>query len=214
MVPFSRLPLRFSLVACLIAAPVLAAGIPASNPTTQAGLSSPKDAFRTYTTALQNGDRNGVSAAVILSDKVQKLIDGQIAYSAIEAKFRAAAVKAFPDADKDLPDNFPASLAAIDSADVKIDGDTATLTTKQTMQPVKLRRQDGVWKVDLAAMYGDAVIDEVINFRKAFAEVMEQVTDDVGHGKFTDYNDVRSNLEQRLKMRLAMPPADEATTKP
>jgi len=210
MVLFNRLP----LIACLAAAPVLAAGVATTKPATQANLSSPKEAFRAYTTALKNGDRDGVSAAVVLNDKVQKLVDGQITYGAIEAKFREATVKAFPDAGKDLPDNFAASLAAIDSADVKIDGDTATLTTKQTMQPVKLRRQAGVWKVDLAAMYGDAVIDEVIAFRKAFADVMEQMTDDVAHGKFTDYNDVRSNLEQRLKMRLAMPPADEATTKP
>lgn len=187
-----------------------------ADPTTSpdVDLSSPKSAFRAYTTALMNGDHNGVMRTVIASPKGQKMLDGQMAYNAVEKRFRAATVKAFPDSAKELPDPFTDTLASIDAAEVATAGDTATLTSKQTMQPVKLKKQDGNWKIDLSAMYGDEVIDEVIQFRKALSDVMEGMTEDVTNGKFTDYNDVRSNLETHVKMRLAMPPAEDATTKP
>ena len=177
-------------------------------------LSSPKATFRAYTTALMQGDRPGVMQTVIASAKGQKMLDGQIAYNTVEKRFRAATIKAFPESAKELPDPFADTLASIDAAEVSTNGDAATLSSKQTMQPIKLKKQNGNWKVDLSAMYGDEVIDEVIQFRKALSDVMEGMTEEVASGKFTDYNDVRSNLETRVKMRLAMPPADESTTKP
>ena len=197
-----------------LAAACIAINFMSSAARADADLSSPKSAFKTYTTALAQNDHATLAQAVIATAKGQQMLDGQMAYNEIEKTFRAATVKAFPDAAKELPDPFAGLLASIETADVTIDGDTATLTSKQTMQPVKLKKQNGNWKVDLSAMYADGVVDEVILFRKALSDVMQGMTDEVQSGKFTDYNDVRSGLEQRVKMRLAMPPAEESTTKP
>jgi hypothetical protein len=191
-------------LACIIAGAVVAA---------EPDYTSPKAAFQTYTAALAAGDAAAAKASVVSNDKIDKLLDGQIAYAAREKKFRDAIIKRFPDEAKNLPDPSVENLKAIEKADVKVDGDTATLTTTQTPGPVKLQRVDGKWKVDLVSMYPPDNIEQVVRFRTALGEIIEDMTPEIEAGKFKTYDDVKTNLESRMKMRIALP-QDEATTRP
>ena len=96
---------------------------------------------------------------------------------------------------------------------VKIEQDSATLLPRDATDPVKLCRVDGVWKVDLNAMYAGPVLDEIEQFRAALRDTMTAVTADVTAGKFKSYGEVQSDLETRVKMKLATPDAS-STTRP
>jgi hypothetical protein len=176
--------------------------------------SSPKAAFRTYTQALANEDAKALKESVISSDKIDTLLDGQISYTGIERKFRLAILKAYPAAARDLPDPAQQTLDAIEKAEVKIDNDSATLVTKDNLEPVRLQKIDDKWKVNLRAMYADDAVEDVILFRKALADVMEDMTPDVEAAKYKNFDDVKNTLEMRVKMRIALPQSEDATTKP
>jgi hypothetical protein len=177
--------------------------------------STPKNAFRTYTQSLASGDAKTLKQAVIADKKQEQLLANQLTYTATEKRFREACIKAFPAARKDLPDPTEQTLAGIEKSEVKIEGETATLTTRESLEPVRLRRVEGKWKVDLSAMYDDTAVDDVLLFRTALATVMEDMTVDIGKGKYKSFDEVRNTLEMRVKMRMALPPAEESpTTKP
>ncbi len=193
---------------------VVAVGLMASLVMADADYATPKGAFRTYTKALADGDAATLKNSVIASAKHDQLLDSQIAYAPIEKKFKAACIKSYPASAKELADGTPEMLKAIDDADVKIDGETATLNTRLSTEPVQLKKVDGRWKVDLASMYGTDAVDEVLLFRKALGEVMTDMLPDVEASKYKDFNEVKNTLEMRVKMRTALPPSDDATTKP
>jgi len=175
--------------------------------------STPKAAFRAYTVALAAGDKSVREMVIAGPDQLQ-LLDGQLAYGQVEKRFRDALIKRFPEVAKELPSPVEQTLASIDTADAKITGDTATLQTRDSIEVVRLKRDGARWKIDLATMYGGDQLNDVILFRRALSEVIETLTDEVSAGKFTSYADVRDALEVRVKMRLAMPPAEEPATQP
>ncbi len=179
-----------------------------------ADYSTPKNAFRTYTKALADGDLQVLKNSVIATEKHNQLLENQITYAATEKKFRTACIKAYPAAAKDLADPTQDTLAALEKAEVKIEDDTATLVTRDSLEPVVLKRVDGKWKVNLVEMYDPASVDDVLTFRKALAAVMEDMTTDVDAHKYKSFDEVKNTLEMRVKMRMALPSEEEPTTKP
>jgi hypothetical protein len=61
-------------------------------------------------------------------------------------------------------------------------------------------------------MYDDTAVDDVLLFRTALATVMEDMTVDIGKGKYKSFEEIRNTLEMRVKMRMALPPAEESPT--
>jgi hypothetical protein len=176
-------------------------------------LSSPKAAYRSYQQALTNGDIESLKAAVIADEKRLSLLNGQVAYTAAEKRFRDAVIKAFPAAEKDLPDPAKAVLAAIEKAEIITEGDHALLRTGSEDTAVEFRRSNGAWKLDLNTLYTDDDVTNVKKFREAVAEVMEAMLPDITAGKFSTYDQVTQALQSRVLMRAALP-QEEATTKP
>ena len=176
-----------------------------------ADLSSPKSAFRAYTDAITTRNFDALKGMIDADDSHLKMIKGQLDYDAIEKRFRAASDKAFPGATSEPSDNAPTLASTIDKADVQTNGDTATLTTTQTMRPILMKKESGEWKVDLNAMYPGEVVSEVVAFRKALADVMDSMTHDIEAGKYKTYNEVKNDLEIHVKMKLATPSESNST---
>lgn len=177
----------------------------------QPDYSTPQSAFRTYTQSLANGDLEGLKNASVTTEKHLKLLENQITYSITEKKFRDACIRAFPGAAKDLVDPTQQTLQAITKSVVKIDGDTAMLSTPDNPEPIHLKRIDNRWKVDLPAMYDDQAVDDILTFRKALQFVMNDLIDDIQEGKYKTFDQLKNVLEIRVKMRIALPPADETS---
>lgn len=175
---------------------------------------TPKAAYRSYITALGAGNFDDLKAASMTTPGHVKMLEGLLGYMKSDKAFREAVIKAYPVAAKRLPDPTKETLNSLDNAETKIDGESATLLTKQSGEPVKLKKDGTKWKVDLVSMYPAESLDDVMTFHKAMAGVMDDMLPDVEARKYKDFDDVTSTLEMRVKMRLAMPPSEEATTKP
>jgi hypothetical protein len=196
---------------------LVAAGVASVGMAVEADFNTPKGAFRTYTKALAEGDSKTLKEAVIASDKHLQLLDSQVAYTPVERKFNAAVVKSYPVAAKELADPSQEMLKAIDTADVKVSGESATLVTRLSTEPVKLKKVDNKWKLDLISMYDTDNIEEVMMFRKALADVMADMLPDVEAGKYKSFDEVKNTLEMRVKMRAALQQSDApdgAATRP
>jgi len=178
----------------------------AASTTSPADLGSPKSAFLAYTDAIEARNFDALKGLVIADDLHLKMLKGQLDYNEIEQRFHAAA---------DKPNDTAARLRqSIEKADVQFSGNTvATLTTPQTVRAIQLRREGGDWKVDLNSMYPPEVVAEVADFRKALADMMAAITPLIEQGKYKTYNDVKSDLEVRVKMRLATP-SESGSTQP
>ena len=180
----------------------------------ESDFSTPAAAFRTYTQALFDCDEAALKSAAIVSEKHPKLLGGMVEYIKVERQFRAAAITAFPEAARELPDPAKESMKAIDNATVKIEGDTAVLVTSQSVEPVKLRKVNGEWKVDLASMYNDDSVNDLVVFRGALTGVLSDMAADIEAGKYTSFVDVKTQLEIKVKMRIAMAPDEWPATRP
>lgn len=178
----------------------------------QTDYSTPQNAFRTYTQAIANGDIEGLKNASITTEKHLRLLENQVNYAATEKKFRDACIRAFPGSAKELPDPTQQTLQAIAKSEVKIDGDTATLVAPDSPEPVRFRRIDNRWKVDLPAMYDDQAVDDILTFRRALQYVMNDLLDDVQESKYKTFDELKNVLEIRVKMRMALPPSEESSS--
>jgi hypothetical protein len=180
----------------------------------EADYSTPKNAMKTYTQAIANADIQVLKNSSVTTDKHVTLLENLVKYSTIDRKFREACIKAFPNAAKDLPDPTKQTLDSIETSDVKIEGDAATLQTRDSLEPVRLKRVDNRWKVDLVSMYDPESIDEVLMFWNVQAYVMNDMLGDVAGGKYKTFDEVRNMLEMRVKMRMALPQTEEPSTQP
>jgi hypothetical protein len=173
--------------------------------------SSPKAAYKSYQQALATGDMETLKSCVVADEKRIALLSGQVAYTAAERRFRGAAIKAFPVAEKQLPDTSAALIAAIDKADVTIQGERALLRTNAEDTAVELQRAEGKWKLDLNTLYNDEDVGNIKKFREAVASIMDAMLPDIEAGKFTTYEQVTQTLQSRVLMRAALPQDDPAT---
>ncbi|GIW76617.1 MAG: hypothetical protein KatS3mg104_1680 [Phycisphaerae bacterium] len=190
---------------------VLLVAITCQAQSSQPDYSTPQGVFRTYTQSIANGDIEELKKASVTTDKHQQLLKNQISYLATEKKFRETCIQAFPGATKELADPTQQTLQAIAKAEVKIDGDTAMLFTPDSPEPVRLKRIDNRWKVDLPAMYDDQAVDDILAFRSALQFVMNDLIDDIQKGKYKTFDELKNVLEIRVKMRMALPPAEESS---
>ena len=174
-------------------------------------LSSPKAAYKSYHQALQAGDVEAIKSCVVADEKRIGLLVGQIAYAKAERRFRDATIKAFPAADKQLPDPAAAMLAAIEKAEVKIEGDRAMIRTAADDTPIELKKNGDAWKLDLNTLYSDEDVANVAKFRTAVADVMDGMLGDIDAGKFSTYEAITQALQSRVLMRAALPQEDPTT---
>lgn len=196
--------LGIGLAACLTAA-VFAE--------TDAG--TPKAVFKRYADALAVGDVDGARQLAVGDEKRLPILDGRRAAAVAEKQFKAAVDKAFPGALKPIAyggvTTQPAESPSPEKLTVK--GDTATLVTRDSMEPVRFKRVDGAWKIDLNAMYSPTTVAEVETFRNALTEVLNALSAEIAAGRFKTFAEVQADLETRVKMRIATPDLP-ATTRP
>lgn len=198
---------RVALAALLLA--------PAASFSAEYDTSTPKAAYRSYTNALAAADVEGLKGLVVAGPKHMKMLESLAKYNPVEKKFRSTVIKAFPAAARELPDPTEATLKSIETAEAKITGDTATLQTRDSLQVLQLKRDGTKWKIDVDTMFPEDSVEDVTLFKKATADVMETMDDEINAGKYKSWDDVKNDLGIRIKMRLAMPPSpDDPTTRP
>jgi hypothetical protein len=91
----------------------------------------------------------------------------------------------------------------VEDADETIDGDIATLTSKgANQQPIRVIKNNGVWKVDLDTLWQDVDIAQSGSRVKTIADVYRGMTRDVEAGKFITVADAQQELKRRISESL------------
>lgn len=189
---------RISVVATLV---VVMAGLSAARGA-EPDLSTPKAAALAFVQALANGDAAAAKAVATADDRGGQMVDAMAELVKAMKALKAAAVAKWPGegqniVEEDIGENLLRHFRD-ERAQAKVEGETATFGTEDETQPLKLRRLDGKWKVDLAAMGDQQDIAEALPLIRAMAKAAPQVAADITAGKYKSVDDARAALDARM----------------
>jgi hypothetical protein len=114
-----------------------------------APLPSPKAVALAFVTSLEKGDAT-VARALVPGEEQIPWVDASLALAAALRRLDEAAVARFGEAGRAVSQgrlHLADSLKALEQAQEKVEGDTATLTIPGTAKPVRLVRVAGTWRV-------------------------------------------------------------------
>jgi len=188
-------------VFCALLALAAACLVPASPAKAGPDLSSPKKAAHAFFKAVEAGDADGVKAASIGSDDdyaTLKLVSNMMASL---KKMQATLVKKYGDDAKAIPDLSSVMSAQVDEAEEKVDGDSATLVSKNKPDdkfPPTLKKSGEEWKMDLKIMSADPNFARMKEQAPKAVALIDDFTKDVESGKYATFGDAAQALGQTM----------------
>ena len=187
--------------------------------------SSPKQAAISFAKALEAGDSDAAKKLVIGSDQEKQIIDGYVEFTSATKKLREAVTKRFPDkADEVLGPGMSVDPSkALENAEVKEEGDTATIL-KPGDAPMALKRSDGKWVIDLTQTLKPSTqpalsqnLDQTVQMLKSWAGVYRETAGEIDEGKYTAPAEASEALKVKLMAVIrgsTTAPTDGAATQP
>ena len=197
-------------------APVTPAPSTAKDADADADPSTPKGALKRLAAALRDGDAEAIRQVMHAADPAEvRMVAAMAEMARAMAVLQRAAVKAFgEEGAKEVVGDTQATdaqgRARIDSADVRVQGETATVILPEGEDaPVTLRRVDGRWKVPMSELSKDAdrsVLDERLAELAEQAKVVQQIAKDIEGGQFNSpaqaYSAWQSRAMQAVTRRV------------
>ena len=168
---------------------------PEETPPSQAlSTATPKGALKLLAIALRDGDADRIRQVMYAANPSEsKMVTAMADMAKSMAALQKSAVKAFGRegakevvGDTDATDS--ESKARIDSADVKVQGDTATVTMEDGEEaPVVLKRVDGRWRMPMSELSRGADLAALEERLAGLAEqsrLVRELAEEVGSGKY------------------------------
>jgi len=205
-------------VAAMVAA--MCAVLPIAAVAADTDLSTPKGAAKAFGEGMSQGNFDAVKAAVLADEAQTKALEALVKVIANFKKVEEAAVTKFGEAGKTVASQQQMSigeeLAKIDQAVEKIEGDTATLTSPGSQEPLHLKKADGQWKVDFAAMPGSDQIAQAVPMIDAMAGAAGELSEEITADKYKTADEAKNALGQKMMaaMMAMQPQESPATTQP
>lgn len=116
----------------------------------------------------------------------------------------SASLSKFGDAGKRVTGYPDGPKATADQLRVREDGDSATADVPGSMLPLRLRRTDGRWMVDLSEAAQDPRVRNAARGSRRAADVANRMAEEVAAGRFESADAAREEFRKR---RLATAPA-------
>jgi hypothetical protein len=203
----SKIKRRLSVLLVSLCASAVTA-MPAAAADKAPDLSNPKSAAMAFGTALVGGDAAGLRAATVGSEADYKIVDalGKMV-GAMKRLSDAAADKYGKDNEITKGTQDTDVAAKLEKADVKVEGDTATIIDKEKADdknPLKLVKKDGQWKVDLGSIPKDGM-DQLVKMAPAMAKAADEVTKEIKDGKHKTAKDAQDAIPQKMMAALMQP---------
>jgi hypothetical protein len=167
--------------------------------------STPKGALRVFYEALEAGDAAAVRASLhATSDAERQLADAYAAQLTAAKALGDAARAKFAAAGDTLSRGLPArdEIAAVDAAQVKIEGTRATVRLPGRAKPLTMTQADGRWRLSVADYAGAATPDALASQAAVLndmAGVFESVAADIAGDKFATAPDAQRALQKKLQ---------------
>jgi len=164
----------------------------------------PKGAMKLFYQAMEAGDAAAVRGLFYTSNDAEKSLADADAAQLVAARGLGEAIKnkfaATGDAlSKGLP--LRDEMARLDSAEVSIDGDHATVKLAGQTKALRLVQSEGRWKISIAdyagATPGNIAAQTAV--LKDLAEVYSSIAADISADKFASAQDAQKALQQKLQ---------------
>jgi hypothetical protein len=171
-------------------APARPEDVAASTPSAE----TPKGVLKLLAAGLRDGDTDRIRQVMYASNASEtRMVAAMADMAKAMAALQRSAVKAFGRegakevvGDTDATDTD--SKARIDSAEVKVNGDTATVTMEDGEEaPVVLKRVDGRWRLPMAELSRGAdlaALEERLAGLAEQSKLVRELADEVGAGKY------------------------------
>jgi hypothetical protein len=210
-----------------LAQPAPMAAPPATAPaTTQASIptdqTSPRGALKVLTVAMNKGDADSIKSVFAPANPLEtKMVDAVVNQQQAMMKFHAAAVTAFgADEAKKLPPGdidaaVTESLAALDKFPESVTGDTATVGEGD--QLLHLKKQGDKWILPVSMLAPQITpdnVDQQLGQMTQQSQVLIDITDDMGKGKFKTADDAGKALQLKVMQQMMGHAATEPATAP
>jgi hypothetical protein len=217
------MPFLFRILAVALLAGPLSAWGQATRPTTMPASGdspSPRAALRELNVAMRDGDVATIQRMFLATTPAErKMVAADAQMASALAELRRASVAAYGEAAaKTVTGDTAAaaadSLARIDSADVTINGDVATVTYRDERDgPFVLKRADGQWKVPVSQL-GKPLDPAALNQRLADlsiqTSVVREVTKRIGDKKLATAEQARQAWQSGILQAATSQPAKRA----
>lgn len=177
--------------------------------------------------ARQQAVEFGKAVEVCDMDKVHELSTGTDAEYAIVKtlasasvsfhKFRDLAGKKFGDQAKAFDDLSSDMSGDMKTADVKIDGETASMILKRAPEdkyPLQLKKSGSKWKVDLTNMDKDPDSAAFLKMLPALTKVLDQMARNLTDDKYKSFDEALKDYQQQCTAALTPAPATPAPEAP
>jgi hypothetical protein len=211
------MPLHRLAPLAVVLAVALGGARPASAAEVKPDPSTPKGAAAALFKAMQSGDAAAVRPLVVGTDRQVALFQAMVPLTGAFKALETAAVKKFGPEGKQITGGGSATTPAADledeleAAQEKIDGDTAELTPKATAAadagktaaaakpPMKLKRVDGVWKVDLASMPTEKLDTPAsITLVQKMTGLARDTATEIDDGKYKTVDEAKLAFQQKI----------------
>ncbi|MFP4139311.1 MAG: hypothetical protein ACOCZU_00540 [Planctomycetota bacterium] len=157
--------------------------------------SSPKEAAKLMAEAMEEGNKDQYLAQFEATEDQKKLLGAQFDMTQAMLEFHKKMKDAYGDEFKgDMEFGFD----QFEKAEVKTDGDTATLTVPGQGGEMNLVKKDGAWKIDVGGEIGENP-EKGIKMIKAQIEAYESVMEDIGKEGETVDSISKKLKEARMK---------------
>jgi len=170
-------------------------------------LSSPKAAAMAFAKAMQVGDAAAAKSATLSDAENQEIVGLLAGMVSSNLKLRdAAKAKWGEDAGDQLAGNMKNLDMAkqLEKAEVKEEGDTATITSPEGGNPVKLKKVDGTWHIDMVnSMAGQAGSAQQLSILKAIGSTMSDLAGEIAEGKYKTVEEAKSALQTKVLGAMA-----------
>ena len=172
-----------------------------------ADLSTPKSAAAAFAKALEAGDVDAAKAAGMTDAQNVQLIEALADMGGNVSKLRDAVNKKFGEgsADQLTGGRKPLDMSKqLDDAQVKEDGDTATLTDpKQPTNSMTLKKVGNDWHVDLASNPQAGQMIQQIPFLKALSSSFGEVATEVAADKYKTVDEAKQAMQAKIMGAMA-----------
>jgi hypothetical protein len=192
---------------------------------------SPKGAVSAFFKAMEKGDATEAKGMATGSQKQLGILDTLVPVMSGFKQLENAALKKWGEAGrKTLTEGQGGSGAALNmdeelkSAKVEESGDVATITPGEQSKsagkdktPMKLKKIDGKWKVDLASIPTEGLEDpNATRILKAMGEIAKTTATEVDAGKYATAEDAKKAMGEKMLPLLlgGMQPQPGAATPP
>jgi hypothetical protein len=181
---------------------------------------SPKQVALAWASALTSGDTATARNLTTGTESQMKTIEGMAGMMSASKKMEDAMKEKFgADALKAAGSSGPSGMDAdemkkkVEATEEKIEGDTATLTSKDENDPLVLKKVDGRWKIDLssAAM---AQMEQAGDMFGAMTKAADETTADIKAGKFKTPQEARTAMGMKMMEHMPKPKEGEGFPTP